>query len=137
MIAGQALAKQKDGAAFGIGMKAGVVWVLQLCSPAGIRSPLRPYPATLLGSSEATLAELALAYTIFPNGGWHVNAPHILDRIEEKDGTVVWDAQRERAAENAIKPESAYEVHSCLVDALDNGTGKTARSEFGLKKFLA
>src|SRR6185295_7094458 len=39
--------------------------------------------------------------------------------------------------ENVIKPETAYEVHSCLVDALESGTGKTARTEFGLKKFPA
>jgi 1A family penicillin-binding protein len=137
MTARQALAKSKNGAAVRLGMEAGLDEVLQLCRTAGIRSSLRPYPATLLGSSEITLADLALAYTIFPNGGWRVNTPHILDRIEEKDGTVVWDAQRENKIATAIKPESAYEVHSCLVDALENGTGKTARTEFGLKKFPA
>src|SRR6184192_3367762 len=84
----QALVKSKNGATVRIGMEAGLDEVLQLCRTAGIRSSLRPYPATLLGSSEVTLAELALAYTIFPNGGWRVNAPHILERIEEKDGTV-------------------------------------------------
>jgi 1A family penicillin-binding protein len=137
MTARQALVKSKNGATVRIGMDAGLDAVLQLCRNAGIRSPLRPYPATFLGSSEVTLAELALAYTIFPNGGWHPPAMHILERIEEKDGTVVWDAQRERSRQNMIKPETAYEVHSCLVDALENGTGKAARTEFGLKKFPA
>ncbi len=92
MTARQALAKSKNGATVRIGMDAGLDEVLQLCRTAGIRSALRPYPATFLGSSEITLAELALAYTIFPNGGWRPNAPHILERIEEKDGTV-WHAQ--------------------------------------------
>jgi 1A family penicillin-binding protein len=137
MAARQALAKSKDGAAVRIGMSAGVDSVLQLCSTAGIRSPLRPYPATFLGSSEITLAELALAYTIFPNGGWRPNAPHILERIEEKDGTLVWDAKQDRMQKTVIKPETAYEVHSCLVDALQSGTGKTAYTEFGLKKMPA
>src|SRR5206468_826459 len=36
-----------------------------------------------------------------------------------------------------LKTETAYEVHSCLMDALETGTGKTARTEFGLKKFPA
>jgi membrane peptidoglycan carboxypeptidase len=36
-----------------------------------------------------------------------------------------------------IKPETAYEVHSCLVDALQSGTGKAAYTQFGLKKFPA
>src|SRR5204862_7373842 len=135
MTARQALAKSKNGAAVRIGMDAGLDEGLQLCRTAGIRSSLRPYPATLLGSSEITLADLALAYTIFPNGGWRINAPHILDRIEEKGGTVVWDAQHDRTPQTVIKPETAYEVHSCLVDALETGTGKTARTQFGLKKF--
>ena len=133
MTARQALVKSKNGASVRIGMDAGLDNVLQLCRTAGIRSTLRPYPATLLGSSEVTLAELALAYTIFPNGGWRTGAPHILERIEEKDGTV-WVARREFKKENVIKPESAYEVHSCLADALESGTGKTARTEYGLKK---
>jgi 1A family penicillin-binding protein len=137
MTARQALSKSKDGAAVRIGMSAGIDSVLQLCSTAGIRSPLRPYPATFLGSSEITLSELALAYTIFPNGGWRPNAPHILERIEEKDGTLVWDAKQDRTRKTVVKPETAYEVHSCLIDALQSGTGKAAYTEFGLKKMPA
>jgi 1A family penicillin-binding protein len=134
MTARQALVKSKNGATVRIGMNAGVDSVLQLCSAAGIRSPLRPYPATFLGSSEVTLAELALGYTIFPNGGWRPNAPRILERIEEKDGTLVWDAKQESIRKIVVKPETAYEVHSCLVDALQSGTGKAAYTQFGLKK---
>src|SRR6266478_4758103 len=135
MTARQALAKSKNGATVRIGMNAGVDSVLQLCSAAGIHSPLRPYPATFLGSSEITLAELALAYTIFPNGGWRPNTPHILDRIEEKDGTLVWDGKQQSIRKLVTKPETAYEVHSCLADALQSGTGKAAYTQFGLRKF--
>lgn len=137
MTAREALAKSKNGATVRIGMTVGLEPVIQLCRAAGIRSPLRPFPATFLGSSEITLAELALAYTIFPNGGWRPNAPHILDRIEEKDGTVVWESPETPARHKVIKPETAYEVHSCLVDALESGTGRAARVEFGLKEFPA
>ena len=137
MTARQALAKSKNGATVRAGMQAGLDNVLQLCRNAGMRSPLRPYPATFLGSSEVTLAELALAYTTFPNGGIRPGLPHVLERIEEKDGTLVWDAKRQQDRQSVIKPETAYEVHSCLVDALENGTGKAARAQFGLKKFPA
>ena len=137
MTARQALVKSKNGASVRIGMNAGVDGVLQLCSTAGIRSPLRPYPATFLGSSEVTLSELALAYTIFPNGGWRPNTPHILERIEEKDGTLVWNGKEESIRKLVIKPEAAYEVHSCLADALQSGTGKAAFTQFGLKKMPA
>ncbi len=134
MTARQALTSSKNGATVRIGMDAGVDSVIQLCKMAGIRSALRPYPATFLGSSEVTLAELALAYTIFPNGGWRPDGSHILERIEEKDGTVVWDAQRARNRQKVIKPETAYEVHSCLEDVLEAGTAREAHPRFGLKK---
>jgi len=137
MTARQALAKSKNGATVRMGMNAGVDSVLQLCSAAGIHSPLRPYPATFLGSSEVTLAELALAYTIFPNSGWRPNSPHILQRIEEKDGTLVWDGKQESIRKLVIKPETAYEVHSCLADALQSGTGRAAFTQFALKKMPA
>ena len=137
MTARQALAKSKNGATVRIGMTVGVEPFIQLCHAAGIRSQLRPFPATFLGSSEITLAELALAYTIFPNGGWRSSAPYILDRIEEKDGTVVWQSPEERSRRKVIKAETAFEVHSCLVDALESGTGRGAREKFGLKKFPA
>src|SRR5437762_3832268 len=137
MTARQALVKSKNGATVRVGMDAGIDAVLQLSSSAGIRSPLRPYPATFLGSSEVTLAELGLGYTIFPNGGWRSSTPHILERIEEKDGTLVWDGKQQSIRKIVIKPETAYEVHSCLVDALLAGTGKAAYTQFGLKKLPA
>src|SRR5438876_1199022 len=137
MTARQALAKSKNSATVRIGMDVGLEPVLQLCQVAGIRSALRPYPATFLGSSEITLGELALAYTIFPNGGWRPSTPHILERIEEKDGTLVWNGKQQSIRKIVTKPETAYEVHSCLVDALQSGTGKSAYTQFGLKKFQA
>ncbi len=134
ITARQALERSKNGATVRAGMDTGLDVVLQVCRKAGIHSPLRPYPATFLGSSEITLAELAFAYTILPNGGWRPAAPHILERIEEKDGSVVWEASPNQGRESVIKPETAYEVHSCLVGALGSGTGKNASSEFGLTK---
>src|SRR5262249_26223877 len=137
MTARQALAKSKNGATVRIGMDAGIEAVLQLCSSAGIRSPLPPYPATILRRSEGTPAELAMAYTVFPNGRWRPSAPHILERIEEKDGTLVWGGKQQSIRKIVTKPETAYEVHSCLIDALQSGTAKTAYTQFGLKKFPA
>src|SRR5437868_14780154 len=32
------------------------------------------------------------------------------------------------------KTQTTYEVHSCLADALESGTGKAAFTQFGLKK---
>ncbi|MGI8438004.1 MAG: penicillin-binding transpeptidase domain-containing protein, partial [Chthoniobacterales bacterium] len=137
ITAREALAKSKNGATVRLGMLAGVDAVLQLCKLDGIKSALRPYPATFLGSSVVTLAELALAYTSFPNGGWRPDGTFILDRIEAKDGSIVWSSEKKEKRDQVMKPETAYEVHSCLVDALEKGTGAVAREKFGLKQFPA
>jgi penicillin-binding protein 1A len=110
---------------------------MKVARDAGIETKLRPYPATFLGSSEITLAELALAYTIFPNEGWRPEPPHILDRIDDKNGNIVWERERGRARSAVIKPEVAYEITSCLADALAQGTGRLAYDRYGLKKFPA
>jgi penicillin-binding protein 1A len=136
ITARQALSKSKNGATVRLGLDTGLDPILKLCRNAGIHSQLRPYPSTFLGSSEVTLAELALAYTIFPNGGSRPTNLHILEQIEEKDGTI-WHSQTHNGKQNVIKRETAYEVHSCLVDALESGTGKAAHSQFGLKKIPA
>src|SRR5438105_1403339 len=59
ITARQALARSKNGATVRIGMDVGLDNVIKLCRTAGIRSELRPYPATFLGSSEITIGELA------------------------------------------------------------------------------
>ncbi|MEO7168382.1 MAG: PBP1A family penicillin-binding protein [Spartobacteria bacterium] len=137
ITAREALAKSKNGSAVRIGTTAGLETVSQLVHKAGVETKLRPYPATFLGSSEITLAELARAYTIFPNGGWRPAAPHILDRIEDKQGNIVWQSEDRDARYPVLKPEIAYEVTSCLTDALTEGTGHLAAQKYGLKKFPA
>ena len=97
-LRGRRSRKERMAPPCGVGMNPGVDAVIKLCRDAGVRSQLRPFPATFLGSSEMTLAELARAYTIFPNGGWRPAAPHILDRIDDKDGSVVWQAEHRSIA---------------------------------------
>ena len=137
ITAREALVKSKNGAAVRIGTTAGLDSVTQLVHEAGVESKLRPYPATFLGSSEITLAELARAYTVFPNQGVRPPSPHILDRIEDKQGHVVWQAESADKHPRVLKPEIAYEVTSCLTEALTEGTGKAAYQKYGLKQFPA
>ncbi len=137
ITARQALARSKNGSAVRIGTSAGLENVSQLIHTAGVETKLRPYPSTFLGSSEISLAELALAYTIFPNDGWRPASPHILDRIEDREGHVVWQAEAAQTRTPVLKPEVASEITSCLTDALTEGTGEAAYQKYGLKKFPA
>jgi penicillin-binding protein 1A len=77
--------------------------------------------------------EMALANTIFPNGGTRPVKPFIINRIEEQTGRILFSAQPE--SKRVTKPSIAYEVHSCLAGVLESGTGERAYSELGLKHF--
>jgi len=56
-----ALVKSKNAATVRFGMMTGLDHLMPLAKQAGIESPLRPFPATYLGSSEVTLMEMTLA----------------------------------------------------------------------------
>jgi penicillin-binding protein 1A len=99
---------------------------------AGIQSDVRQFPAAFLGSSEMTLMEMTLANTMFPSNGIRPVKPFIIERIEEKSGKVIFQEKPMRV--RAIKPTTAYEIHSCLSQVLDRGTADKTFTELGLKR---
>src|SRR5687768_16269751 len=88
-----AVVRSTSAASVRFGMMSGLQRLLALAKNAGIERPLRPFPATYLGSSKVTMMELALANTIFPNGGWRPSALFIIERIEDNSGSVVFQAK--------------------------------------------
>ncbi len=128
-----ALVKSKNAAAVRFGMTVGLDAVSKLSKAAGIESPLRQYPSTYLGSSEVTLLEMTLANTMFPNGGWRPTQPFIIERIVEKDGRTIFQFKPEKT--RVIKATTAYEVHSCLADVLERGTGDKTFTDYALKRY--
>ncbi len=128
-----ALVKSKNAATVRLGMATGLDAVIDLAQRAGIDSPLRPFPATFLGSSEVTLEDLTLSYTLFPNGGVRSPRPFVVEKVVQKDGKVVYE--RPPAAPMAvIRDSSAYEVHAALADSLEWGSAEKAYSRWKLKK---
>jgi penicillin-binding protein 1A len=134
-----ALVKSKNAASVRLGMMIGhnlsesLSLLGEVTKKAGIESPLRQFPAAFLGSSEMTLMEMTLANTIFPNGGMRPEKSFIIERIEEKDGHVIFEEKPERV--RAIHGTTAYETHSCLSQVLDRGTADKTFTELGLKHY--
>lgn len=127
-----ALIKGKNAATVRVGNEVGLDNVMALAKRAGISSPLREFPATFLGSSEVGLSELALAYTSFPNGGWHAAAPFLLTKIEDADGQILYQAKVGPRA-RTVDEGPAYQVHSALAENLKTGVSAAASARFGLK----
>lgn len=101
-----------------------------------------------LGTGELSPVKLAEGYAVFANGGYHV-IPYFIQRIEDGDGNVVFEAsparscsdcwyrsgedaavtagiQRGVAAERVIDPRTAYQITSLLREVVEHGTGRRA-----------
>jgi membrane peptidoglycan carboxypeptidase len=109
-----------------------------LARECGIQSPMKEYQSVILGTNEVKLDEFCLAYTTFPNGGFRPQKLHLVERIMDSDDKVVYQVDLEsQPPVTAMDEIAAYQVHSCLTDALRTGTGKAAAAEFGMKDFPA
>jgi len=125
-----ALLKGKNAATVRLGMKVGLDKVVETATAAGFKSPLRDYSNSFLGSSEFSLDELVLGYTVFPNSGQRPASLHIIQSIKETDGQTIFNAPRKRYS--AISPTASYQVHTILSQYMEEGQGAVARSLFGL-----
>ncbi len=134
----RALTQSKIAATVRLGISAGLSNVVGLAQNAGIHflSDIKNYNATLLGRSEATLSEMCLAYTVFPNGGSRPRETFIISRIEDGQGKSIPEGEHlDFKEESIVDTVTAYQITSCLEDALKEGTGRKAYTEYGLKDF--
>ena len=88
----QALAESRNTVAVWITREIGVDRMIKTARELGIRSPLQPYISTALGASEVRLLELAGAYRAMASG--ILAEPHIIDRVTDASGEVLYEASR-------------------------------------------
>ncbi|RBP37410.1 penicillin-binding protein 1A [Roseimicrobium gellanilyticum] len=134
----ESLVQSRTAATARLGLEIGLPSVKDLVARAGIKSPVRDYPSSFLGVSEAKLDEMVLAYSTFPNKGKRPKELTLIHRITDDKGKVIYQIKEDEEPLVPVMDEiAAYQTHSCLVEALDRGTGRPARDEFGLKDFPA
>jgi penicillin-binding protein 1A len=130
VTAREAFVRGKNAAAVRVGFKTGLEAVGKVAKDAGIESPLRPFANAYLGTSEVTLEESTLAYTMFPGGGTRPARTHVIDRIKDSDGEVIYRRSEER--KTVVSDATAWQVHSLMTDSLARGTGDKAMTDYGL-----
>ncbi len=87
----QALAESRNAATIWIAEQIGMDSVLKTARDLGVHTKLEPYASTALGASELSLLELANAYRVMASG---ISAdPHVIDRIEDAGGEIVYSHQ--------------------------------------------
>ena len=120
-----ALARSSNVAAVRVSRAVGEARVVATAQRNGITSPLLPVPAIALGAMEVTPVELVAAYAPFANGGFRIT-PHVVSRIEDARGDVLWDVVATR--EDVLDPRDAFLVTSMLESVVDEGTGSAIRA---------
>ena len=97
--------------------------VAALARSAGILSA-RATPSVAIGTYSATPLEMAGAYTVFANGGVHLN-PWMLASVRNANGDIVSDFAPE--GRQVMDPRSAYLTQSLLEGVMTRGTGASVR----------
>jgi penicillin-binding protein 1A len=90
----------------------------------GIRSPLAPVPAIVLGAQAVSPLEMASAYSTLVNDGDRLDN-YLIERIEDADGNVLYQHETTRTA--ALAPPVAAAIRTTLELAVSQGTGGNAR----------
>ncbi|MDT8405711.1 MAG: PBP1A family penicillin-binding protein [Methylococcales bacterium] len=97
-------------------------------------------PSLALGSGQTTPLQMARMYTTFANGGYRVT-PHLIERVEQHDGQLVYAAQPAIACDSCqedapampgfapriLAPETHFLITSMLRDVVTRGTATHAR----------
>jgi penicillin-binding protein 1A len=129
----RALVLSRNGATVRIGAEVGLEKVTDFVRRTGIQSALREENKAFLGSSEVTPAEMCLGYSTFAGLGKRPSQLFFITKIEDAEGRTVFSSKAADAdLVQATDEMTAYQVHTCLSQALEEGPGAPARKEYGL-----
>jgi penicillin-binding protein 1A len=101
--------------------------VVDLAQQMGVKSPLDPVNALVLGSEDVSPLDMASAYSTFADHGTHVDPVSVL-RVERPDGSVVDFTNRTQTP--VLTPAQTNIVTYCLRQVVLGGTGTGANPGF-------
>ncbi len=119
-----ALAMSLNNATVKLAETVGYDKVAALARSAGISS-VKPTPAMALGAYDATPLDMAGAYTVFANGGTHID-PILVHSVRAGNGDVIQDFQTQTRP--VLDPRIAYLMTSMMEAVVNNGTGSVVRA---------
>lgn len=91
----------------------------------GITTPIPNVPSIAIGANEVKLHDIVSAYTVFPNGGIHIES-HMINKIVDRYGNVLEELITPQK-EEALSAESAYIMVDMMKTVVDHGTGRSVR----------
>jgi len=117
-------------------MKTGIENVLRTARSMGIESTIPKVPSIALGVADISLLEMVRAYCVFANGGKKVD-PVFISRIEDKNGKVIYEADKIKKNRQVISAQTAYYMTEMLKGVVNQGTASRLRGTYGLSGEMA
>jgi penicillin-binding protein 1B len=118
-----ALQMSLNNATIGLASLVGFDQVAALARQAGVKSA-RGTPAVAIGAYDATPLDMAGAYTIFANGGLHLD-PWMLASVRTPSGDVITDYSP--TSKQMLDPRVAYLTTNMMQNVINSGTGFEVR----------
>jgi penicillin-binding protein 1A len=91
----------------------------------GLESEIPPYLPVAIGAAEATLVEMASAFSVFPNQGVRMK-PHTVLKVTDREGNVLEENRPE--PRDAIRADTAFVLTNLLRGVIQRGTAARAAS---------
>lgn len=90
----------------------------------GIRSPLQPYPSSVLGTNDVTPLDMASAYSTLANRGL-ATSPTFVTRVTDATGRVLY--QHSRGSRRVLSSSLVADEVAVLQQVVQRGTGEKAK----------
>ncbi len=131
-----ALSKSMNVPTFSLFLEIGFDRVDTLWKKMGFSFPLNNTPALALGTAEASIREIAVAYSTFANGGFLVS-PFCITSITASNGVLIYENDFNEPGSGIISERSALLMNAILQKAIMEGTGASLISVYGVNVPLA
>lgn len=102
----------------------------------GFSQELRNKPSTALGTTTASLYEMAIAYSAFANSGKRIE-PVFIKEIKTSDGRSIYKHPKAVLQESVLKESTSSLLTAMLEKAVREGTGRSMSNVYGVRSALA
>jgi penicillin-binding protein 1A len=121
---------------FNLFLKVGFDKLDSLWKKMGFTFPLVNNPSLAMGTAEANIREVAIAYSSFPNGGYKVT-PQKIVFIKSPNGELIWDNEFHEDTVRVLSERTSRLISAILQKAVREGTGNPLRSVYGVNLTFA
>ncbi len=131
-----ALAQSMNIPTYSLFLKIGFEKVDSMWKRMGFSFSLDNTPSLALGTAEASIKEVAVAYSSFANGGYII-APKCIASIKTPAGEVIYNNEFAPANTRILSEKSSLLMGALLRKAIREGTGVSINSVYGVNVPLA